>query len=443
MATVILGGGIIGLSTAYYLSRSGHSTRDAPIKIIDSAPQLLAGASGNAGGFLASDWFSASVAPLGQLSFDLHEQLAREYNGRSRWNYGRSTALSLSVGDVGVSRTKPRKGKSTDWLSEGASRKEAADEALPQNDDEAPEDVLNPDGSPRWLKAEVGRIIDTISSQGACAQVEPMKLCEFLREESEANGVEILLNRRTEGVVLDMHGAVTGIKLIDTKTNDISIVPCSSIVIAAGPWTPFVFKTLYPKSALEIPIEHLAGHSCTVRSRHLKHLPNPFNTPIGTESKDESSPLHHAIFSSPSPEWPSFAPEAISRTGRDGVAEVYIAGLNSSTLPLPSMSTESKLDEKSRRQLRHTVAALTGEDEGTLDIVQEVVCFRPVMSHGVGPIIGEVSPKYCDKGASVYIASGHGPWGISLSLGTGLVVSEMVTGRSPSVPVDTLGRLLL
>jgi glycine/D-amino acid oxidase-like deaminating enzyme len=39
----------------------------------------------------------------------------------------------------------------------------------------------------------------------------------------------------------------------------------------------------------------------------------------------------------------------------------------------------------------------------------------------------------------VWIASGHGPWGISLSLGTGLVVSELVEGRKPSADISNLG----
>lgn len=40
----------------------------------------------------------------------------------------------------------------------------------------------------------------------------------------------------------------------------------------------------------------------------------------------------------------------------------------------------------------------------------------------------------------VYVVSGHGPWGISLSLGTGWVVGEMVLGRETSVDVSALGR---
>ena len=38
----------------------------------------------------------------------------------------------------------------------------------------------------------------------------------------------------------------------------------------------------------------------------------------------------------------------------------------------------------------------------------------------------------------VYIAVGHGAWGISQSLGTGLVVSEMIEGKKTSADVSVL-----
>ena len=61
MATVIIGGGIIGTAVAFYLSES--SDNPSSIHVIESAPRLFASASGYAGGFLAKDWFSAPVAP--------------------------------------------------------------------------------------------------------------------------------------------------------------------------------------------------------------------------------------------------------------------------------------------------------------------------------------------------------------------------------------------
>lgn len=38
----------------------------------------------------------------------------------------------------------------------------------------------------------------------------------------------------------------------------------------------------------------------------------------------------------------------------------------------------------------------------------------------------------------VFIAAGHGPWGISLSLGTGKVVAEMIQGQPLSADVSEL-----
>lgn len=52
--TVILGGGIIGLCTAYFLSESGH-TRPESIHVIDSSDELFHCASGLGAGFLAAD----------------------------------------------------------------------------------------------------------------------------------------------------------------------------------------------------------------------------------------------------------------------------------------------------------------------------------------------------------------------------------------------------
>lgn len=447
MTTIILGGGIIGLSTAYYLAKSSPA-KQAAIKILDPAPRLLASASGFAGGFLAPDWFSPGVAPLGALSFDLHRQLADQNQGRRRWGYAKSTALSLSIDEVGARSAKDKKGNEQDWLLRGGSRREVArgvnngETSRPDQDE-----PLNPDGSPKWAKGQVGGSVERISPQGGCAQVEPLKLGEFLREEAESNGVEILLGSKTVGVVRDQNGLVTGVKVRSADGADVEVA-CANIVIAAGAWTPKVYRDLFPESKLHIPIEPLAGHSCTVRSRHLKHHHNPLTKPEKFDEKgdliSEPDSSFHAIFSAPGPNWRSFAPEAISRIGQDGEAEVYVGGLNSSTMPLPELATESQVDEASRMELRRVTGKLMGEDQ--LDVVREAVCFRPVVAWGTGPIIGRVREVKVkgDHGAEggVFVASGHGPWGISLSLGTGLVVSEMLQGKKTSADVSALGRAL-
>jgi glycine/D-amino acid oxidase-like deaminating enzyme len=122
-----------------------------------------------------------------------------------------------------------------------------------------------------------------------------------------------------------------------------------------------------------------------------------------------------------------FSPEIFSRVG----GEIYIAGLNDPKLPLPETARDAKIDSRSIDDLKKIAQKLLGQD-GTdvtdLEVVREGLCFRPVTSRGV-PILSRVRDE--DLGGSletkpgedggVYIAAGHGPWGISHSLGTGKV----------------------
>src|SRR5882762_9991552 len=126
---VIIGAGIIGVSTAFYLSRMSTSTT---IHLVESSPTLFASASGKAAGFLARDWFSQATSSLGKLSFDLHKELADENDGGKEWGYSHSTAFS-------VQDTQSLSGeRGEDWLLEGQSRAvsidphEPVDGTLPQ-----------------------------------------------------------------------------------------------------------------------------------------------------------------------------------------------------------------------------------------------------------------------------------------------------------------------
>ena len=96
MSTIIVGAGIIGSATAFYLTQEPSTTPADSIHIIESSPELFASASGFAAGFLARDWFSRSTASLGALSFDLHNELAEKHRGAQKWGYSRSTSTSFA-----------------------------------------------------------------------------------------------------------------------------------------------------------------------------------------------------------------------------------------------------------------------------------------------------------------------------------------------------------
>jgi glycine/D-amino acid oxidase-like deaminating enzyme len=69
---VILGGGIHGVSTAYFLAKQGVKS------LIIEKESIGCAASGKAGGFLGREWGSAETVEMHQKSFDLHSELARE-----------------------------------------------------------------------------------------------------------------------------------------------------------------------------------------------------------------------------------------------------------------------------------------------------------------------------------------------------------------------------
>jgi glycine/D-amino acid oxidase-like deaminating enzyme len=155
--TFILGTGIIGLSTAYYISLS-PSTPPSSIHLIDPSPTLFASASGFAGGFLAEDWFGAELEELGRLSFRLHRELAEEYGGWEKWGYLKSSAVSYSAGKVGKGR---RGERGEDWLRQGGSRKDVVGASK----------VYVNDSGPAWLKREQGDSIEVVGKEGSLAQV--------------------------------------------------------------------------------------------------------------------------------------------------------------------------------------------------------------------------------------------------------------------------------
>lgn len=147
-STVILGAGIMGVSTAYYLSK--HQPPSS-IHLVEASPELFASASGYAAGFVAKDWFSPAAAELGALSFEEHRKLAEKENGAERWGYARSTSISLSP---------PTDSKKVDvWCRDGASRAEAASGTRSEG------------AAPPWLKRVEGDVVDVISDEDTVAQV--------------------------------------------------------------------------------------------------------------------------------------------------------------------------------------------------------------------------------------------------------------------------------
>jgi glycine/D-amino acid oxidase-like deaminating enzyme len=177
--TVILGGGIHGVSLAYFLAKKSQK----PL-IIESV-KIAAAASGKAGGFLAREWGSGPTVQLHQKSFDLHKLLASELHIDSY----------RSVNTLNVDGSKKGKNIAT-WLDKKTS----------------------------------STLMDT-----GTAQVTPAELTEKLLRAAQSDGVEVLIDTAI-GVVIE-NEKVVGVKL---KNN--GIVQCNNVVICLGPWSGKINK---------------------------------------------------------------------------------------------------------------------------------------------------------------------------------------------------------
>ncbi|EDU51332.1 FAD dependent oxidoreductase [Pyrenophora tritici-repentis] len=411
--TVILGCGIIGLCTAYYLTDSGNTAPNS-IHLVDSSPELFRCASGLAAGFLSADWFAPSVSSLGALSFKLHASLAQTYSGRKTWGYSPSTGISLSQDSESESAIG---GSGEDWLENGTSRAQVANHNAPLEEKAA---------VPPWLRRTQDGIMEVISREGTTAQIDPFRFCQWIVKELKRRGVNVHQPARAREIVRNEDGVLCGVKLQKGESAETNTeLPCTRIVITSGAWSPRVFNTLFPQSKLRIPISSLGGHSLLVRNPHFK-----------PEKLDEE--VCHAVFAT---DTLGFSPEWFARLG----GELYLAGLNSTSIPLPDTATDVKASEKAIEQLKQCAKVMMMNVPGReMEVLREGLCFRPVTSSG-RPIVSRIpdeklgSVKTRDgANGGVFIAAGHGAWGISHAPGTGLVLSELIEGRKTSAKIEAL-----
>jgi len=406
--TIIIGSGIIGLSTAYYLSESPR-TQAQSIHLIESSPELFNCASGLAAGFLAADWFAPSVAPLGALSFKLHKELAEKFNGKETWGYSRSTGTSLTQDtDSAVS------GSGEDWLRDGTSRANAA--RLHTSSEGI---------RPLWLTKKNGDSLEVISGDDTVAQVDPKRLCEFLLKECLKRGVTLHYPAQVVSVSKDARDELAGVRIAAAHGIE-SDIPCTRLVITAGAWSSKIFTDLFPSASIKIPISPLAGHSLLVKSPRW--------------SREHEVKGCHAVFAT---DTLGFSPELFSRIGE----EIYIAGLNSTNIPLPKVATDAKIQLAAIEQLKGVAKRMLGilDQDDDLQVLREGLCFRPVTPSG-RPIVSKIPDDKLGGGFStrgggaggVFVAAGHGAWGISQSLGTGKTLSELLDGRPTSANIKAL-----
>ena len=220
----------------------------------------------------------------------------------------------------------------------------------------------------------------------------------FLVDEATRRGAEFIQAAATK---LDIENGL--VKAVHAKRKDGTTftIPCTNVVIAAGPWTGPLSKLLLPNA---IPITSYAGHSIIIRPS----VPLSADCVFMTLTTRGRNSYHPEIFPRPS-------------------GQLYICGVNED-LSLPDTPLDAHPRPKDISKLKEIADTLFSD----YTIEREQLCFRPMTQHG-DPFVGPVQQL-----RGVFVGAGHSFWGITLGPGTGKVLSEMILNNPLSADISDL-----
>ncbi|AET39561.1 Tda3p Ecym_4524 [Eremothecium cymbalariae DBVPG len=436
---IIVGAGIIGVCTAYYLTRHpDFDARKYHITVIESK-RVAGGASGKAGGLLAMWAFPQQIVPL---SFQLHQELSDEYDGENNWDYRRLTTVSLEAdvqetfeSDCFASRETPsaydlkvplpkkkkRSGNSKRPMSSSLSSS-AAENEMKQGDvfltdkdaQESEGECRNPTNLPEdlnWIRTNLVRDWSSLGGTGSTAQVHPYKFCHYLLNKAvETGAVDLILGKVTQ-ILFDDVFTVSGVSYIPNMDNpeeqarvkEVNILDTQQLVLCMGPWTSKILP--------DCPISGLRAHSITIKPSTGTVSPYA----IFTELKIGSNKY--------------FSPEMYARKD-----EVYVCGEGDTLVELPETTDAVEVVREKCDELYHYVSKLSPNlSKG--HILKRQACYLPVLNvpTSSGPLIGETNVE------GLYVASGHSCWGINNAPATGKIMSELLLeGEAKSADISAL-----
>lgn len=386
---VIVGGGIIGCCTAYYLTRHPlYNPSKHKITLLESTT-IAGGASGKAGGLMALWAYPKELVPL---SFKAHQDLATEHNGAERWSYRAVHCGEVSCeGNVPVHSTSSVEGKDNAMDGGGPDahlslKKRSASAIARLRAAGVPEDL-------DWISPDALRGYEEMSTPSSSAQVHPFQFTVAMAELAAEKGADVKTDARVEEILYSGK-RVKGVRY-STKEGSKEI-DATDVVVAAGPWTP----TVLPKA----PIDALRAHSVTIRPTR----------PVSAYVLFTSIKLKSGK---------SVTPEVYARAN-----EVYVCGEGDRLVRLPSGTNKVAVDEKRCQDIVDYAATISPELRDG-EVTARQACYLPGNTVGQGhPLIGKTDTE------GLYLCSGHTCWGIQNGPGSGKLMAEFVfDGEAKSI----------
>jgi D-amino-acid dehydrogenase len=412
MRVLVLGSGVIGTSIAYYAAKAGHE-----VTVVDrqSAPALetsFANAGEVSPGYSAP-WAGPGV-PVKAIKWMLmqHSPLVIwPLLDPAMWRWGLAMLANCTAKAYAVNKSRmvPIAEYSRDCLKAlraetGIAYDDRAQGTLQLFRTQKQLDGIG--GDVEVLK-QYGVPFEVLDREGFCAVEPALKLTQHkfvgalrlpgdetgdcflftqrLAEMAQALGATFRFNTRIEGLQVG-GGAITGV------FTDAGLLTADKVVLALGSYSP---KLLEPVG-LRIPVYPVKGYSITV----------PITDPAGAPESTIMDETHKV---------------AVTRLGD----RIRVGG----TAELAGYSLA--LREPRRATLDHVVTDLfpTGGDVSKANFWCGL---RPMTPDGT-PIIGPTPI------ANLLLATGHGTLGWTMAAGTGRVVADLLSGRTPEIDVSALG----
>lgn len=412
MKIIILGAGVIGVTSAWYLARAGHD-----VTVIDrqTGPALetsFANAGEISPGY-SSPWAAPGVpqkaikwmfqrhAPLVlQPRFDMQRaswmaQMLKNCTSsayainKSRMvrlaEYSRDCLRDLRA-ETGIRYDERTQGTLQVFRSQKQIDAAAKDIAVLQADG-VPFEVLDTDGcvaAEPGLAASRDRIVGGLRLPGD-ETGDCFKFTNSLADMARAAGVHFQWGVDIRGLQAD-GGRITGVK------TDQGVMTADRYVVALGSYSPFLVRHL----GMKLPIYPLKGYSLTIP------VVDADRAPISTVM-DETYKI------------------AITRLGDrirvGGLAE--IAGF------------DMRLNPRRRETLELSVGDLFG-GAGDLGRADFWCGLRPMTPDGT-PIVGATPLP------NLYLNTGHGTLGWTMAAGSGRLLADLMSGRAPDIESEDLG----
>lgn len=384
------GGGIIGSTTAYFLSQHGNFNASKDTITLLEATKIAGGASGKAGGLLALWAYPSCIVPL---SYKLHQELAEKHGGTERWGY-----RAVHCGQIDMYGMLSKGKEKSDMNGDSVSLQKRTQKAI---------GLLRAAGVPKdldWIAAEGIKSYEEMGTPLTTAQVHPYQFTTSMAKIAEDKGVKIVYGSATS--IDQENGAVKSVTYKSKDTGEENSIAADTIILTAGPWTKSIWKPA--------PISALRAHSVTIRPSQpvsAYALFTSIDLPRGKNRRGET-----------------VTPEIYARPNN----EVYACGEGDQLIPLPKSTDLVQVDDTRCQDIIDHVSSIS-EELRDGEVTARQACYLPNVSRGGGPLIGETSVK------GLLMGAGHTCWGIQNAPATGKCLSELVwEGKVSSAQIGIL-----